>query len=150
MGNIFAQNSCDSVVPKERDHRHYIQSLIPNNTCPNMFCFTDHVSGCYVVFVLNRIYLFLQQCMVNNVAWCSTKAFTWVDSVHLCKQFFSSLKQIASGDTINQDTICCRVTCSNLWIVALNTPWTTYRMLTAHVRCIFKKNVLVNEVFCLF
>lgn len=58
MGNIFAQNSCDSVVPKECDHRHYIQSLIPNNTCPNMFCFIDHVSGCYVVFVLNRIYFY--------------------------------------------------------------------------------------------
>lgn len=41
MGNVFAQNSCDSVVPKECDHKHYIQSLIPSNTCPNMFCFID-------------------------------------------------------------------------------------------------------------
>lgn len=41
MGNIFAQNSFDSVVPKECDHKYYIKSLLPNNTCPNMFCFID-------------------------------------------------------------------------------------------------------------
>lgn len=66
MGNIFAQNSCDSVVLKECDHKHYIQSLISNNM--KYILLHRHVNGYYVVFVLKRIYLFLQQCMVNNVA----------------------------------------------------------------------------------
>lgn len=78
-----------------------------------------------------------------------TEAFPWVDSAHLCKQSFPSLKLIASGDTIIQNTIYCRETCSNMWIVAWNTPWNTYRVLTMHV-CEMHLQVkcACNTVFC--